>query len=749
MRKKVLTYRYMCIHDYYYYKLCVGVYKPSSASSLTTPSSTPSRRHSSTRTSLSTDAELAEIRVVQLIYENLQNNSIVESRDPNLASTMRNKCLELQGEGEGLAHLPQAAPSQIQLEMQTPGHPGKPHATEVSYNSLVLSWGKPQCGADSVQSYTITYRAVDDPPGRSHNQTASQPERTELTNLAAKTTYLFKVRAESAAGVSGPYSETSDPIETKCLHLDAAGLYSKTSVPIETRCLVRLADCKLSQIQLGGVKAYLLPTHETMRKSGILKFTVGQSQQHVPHKILMLVGTAGAGKTTLITAMANYIMGVDWEDEFRFKLISEDTAHDQTRSQTKCITAYTFHKDEGSPHPYTLTVIDTPGFGDTGGVEKNKKIVQQIKELLHLRGHEGIDQLHGIGFVTQAPMAPLTPTQRYVFDNVLSVFGKDVADNIFLMITFAADGQEPPVLDAVRAADFPFSNHFTLDNSAFCASKVQDDCDKNHKMHHWQLGRRRLEKFFDHFSGAHAQSLHLSREVLQEREQLEITLQDLQSQIRAELTKINELQQERQLLKGNEADVIAFKDFTYQVEVTKQRKVNLPVGQSTTNCLQCNYTCHCPCSCYKDGEKFKCSAMNNSGSLDATCSECPNQCSWKDHVNRSYRIEQYNEQETRLSDELKARYESAMTRKCQVESVIKEMEEELKEMNREVLQKTEEAKQSLQRLQEIALKPPADHFTKYIHTLIETEQQEALPRLSECKKALQKVQSMLKSIPKF
>ena len=655
---------------------------------------------------------------------------------------------------EGLARSPQAAaPTPIRLELQSLGCPGKPQVTEVTHNSISLSWDKPAQLGDvlDLQSYTITYHTKDDLPGRWHMQTASL-EHAELTNLAANTTYLFKVRAESAAGVSGPYSETSDPIETKCPHLAPAGPYSDH----ETRpCLVRLADKMIphcgqpSQILLGGEKVYLLPTHETMRKSGILKVTVGQSQQHVPHKILMLIGTAGAGKTTLITAIANYIMGVDWEDEYRFKLISEETAHDKTKSQTKCITAYTFHKDEGSPHPYTLTVIDTPGFKNTGELEINKKIVQQIKELLYLRGHEGIDQLDGIGFVTQAPMAPLTRTQQYVFDNVLSVFGKDVADNIFLMITFAADGQEPPVLDAARAADVPFSSHFTLDNSAFCASKAQDECDKNNKMHHWQVGRRRLEKFFDHFSGAHAQSLHLSREVLQEREQLEITLQDLQSQIRGELTKINELQQERQLLEGNEADLIAYKDFTYQVEVTKQRQVNLPAGQSTTNCLQCNCTCHSPCSCYKDGEKFKCSAMSNSGSLDATCSECPNQCSWKDHVNRPYKFEPYKEQEIRISDELKARCESAMTRKCQVESVIKKMEEELKEMNREVLQKTEEAKQSLQRLQEIALKPPADHFTKYIHTLIETEQQEALPRLNECKKALQKVQSMLKSIPKF
>ena len=662
--------------------------------------------------------------------------SILESRDKKLAETMKSdyssgSCLK-----EGLVG---------------PGRPGKPHATNVTHNSLVLSWEKPQYGADSVQSYTITYRARNDPPGRwitqSVTQTSqSQLEHAELTHLAAETVYHFKVRADNETEVSGPYSETSDTVETRSLvHLPMAGPSEPSS--IKTRDSVRLADkmipsCKSSEIPLGGMKVYLLPTHETMRKSGILKFTVWQSQQHAAHKVLMLIGTTGAGKTTMITAIANYIMGVDWKDKYRFKLISEETAHDQAPS----ITTYTFHKDEGSPLPYTLTVIDTPGFVNTEArVEQNKKIVTQIKELLYLRGHEGIDHLDGIGFITQAPMVQLTRTQQYVFESVLSVFGKNVADNIFLLVTFA-DAKQPPVLDAVKAAGVPFGGYFKLDNSAFCAnSGSSENLDENE----WRKGRKRLEEFFNHFSEARAQSLQQSREVLQEREQLEIMLQDLQSQIRARLAKINELQQERQLLQDSNADVNAYKDFTYQVEVIKHRKVDLPAGQSATICLQCNHSCHYPCPCYKDGEKFNCTAMNNPGSLDATCNECANQCSWKDHVNRPYRVEQYIELETRISDELKARYELAIARKGQTEATIEKMEEEWKEMDQEILQKTEEAKQSLLRLQEIALKPPADHFTKYMDTLIKSEQQETHACLNECNKALQKVQSMLKSIPRF
>ena len=119
--------------------------------------------------------------------------------------------------------------------------------------------------------------------------------------------------------------------------------------------------------------------------------------QQLLTRFLCWSGATGAGKTTLINAMANYIMGVDWEDEYRFKLISEETAHDQTKSHTSCITAYTFEYS-GSPLPYTLTVIDTPGFGTTAGLARDRQIVVQIKEFFTIRGDEGIDQLHGIGF---------------------------------------------------------------------------------------------------------------------------------------------------------------------------------------------------------------------------------------------------------------------------------------------------------------------------------------------------------------
>ena len=100
-----------------------------------------------------------------------------------------------------------------------------------------------------------------------------------------------------------------------------------------------------------------------------------------------MLGATGSNKTTLINAMVNYMMGVEWDDDFRFKLIDESADKSQAHSQTDLVTTYDLYEMKDSRLNYSLTVVDTPGFGDTRGLEQDTNLMQQIQDYFQCSVH--------------------------------------------------------------------------------------------------------------------------------------------------------------------------------------------------------------------------------------------------------------------------------------------------------------------------------------------------------------------------
>lgn len=457
----------------------------------------------------------------------------------------------------------------------------------------------------------------------------------------------------------------------------------------------------------------------------------------------MVVGATGAGKSTLINGLANYVMGVTWKDNFRFKVVANEGNRTQAESQTRDITAYTFHS--ASDFNFDLTVIDTPGFGDTGGIQRDKLIASQIKKFFAGKDRGGIDQLHGIGFVTQASLPRLTPTQKYIFDAVLSIFGKDIIDNIFLLITFA-DANDPPVLEAVKVAEIPYKESFRFNNSALFVSNVASSRTDFNSMF-WEMGYSSFADFFCHFSIAQARSLALTRAVLQEREQLETLIPGLQQQVKVGLSQLDVIQQEERILKQHEADIAANQNFTYELDVAKFNKIPKPYS-TTTTCIVCTFTCHENCAYPDDDSKRSCCAIGS----DGYCTVCPEKCYWQKHRNLPYIIEYYTVKEKRTYNNLKQRYESAKQGKEKVEEMMQIKEKKLADLQSAVYAIIEKVTNSIKRLDEIALKPNPLTEIEYLDLLIQTEEMEAKPgwdRRVKQYQAIRKDAELLKKVPKI
>ena len=265
----------------------------------------------------------------------------------------------------------------------------------------------------------------------------------------------------------------------------------------------RLAETMLytsEELSSGSPSIYHLRMREEMRRGAAMiarqsigkPYRIGRGEIE---KVFMVVGATGAGKSTLVNGMVNYLLGVQWNDEFRFKIITEESKASQAHSQTQYITAYTFHPMKGSAVPFAFTIIDTPGFVGTEGLESDKKITEQIKEFFSIAPPDGIDHLDGIGFVFPSSQPRLTPTQKYIFDSILSIFGNDVAKNIFMMITFA-DGQRPPILEAIKEANIPGGGEmfFKFNNSALFAEN-KDSSEWSFDEMFWKMGLSSFGKF--------------------------------------------------------------------------------------------------------------------------------------------------------------------------------------------------------------------------------------------------------------
>ncbi|KAM8726950.1 uncharacterized protein AB9X84_000821 [Acanthopagrus schlegelii] len=408
-----------------------------------------------------------------------------------------------------------------------------------------------------------------------------------------------------------------------------------------------------------------------------------------------------------------------------------------TNSQTSEVTVYKINHQEEFKIDHSLTIIDTPGFGDTKGIERDKQITEQLRNVFS--SNNGVSDIDAVCFVAQAALARL----KYVFDSVLSIFGKDVAENIRVLVTFA-DGKVPPVLEAIRASGVPCPTtkdglplHFKFNNSVLFADNKsseagsmreededESDNDENFDKMFWDMGTKSMKRFFVALNKMKTKSLTMTKEVLRERQRLETSVENLQVKVKLGLAKLEELKETSEKLKEHEAEISRNENFEFYVTVKKPVQKDISrSGYYIMNCQQCQQTCHYPCGIPNDADKAGCAAMGS----DGYCIQCPGKCHWSVHFNQKYSWEYTEVQEKRTIKELQEKYEQASKAKTPVEAMIAALKAEYERVQDEVGKLVESSTECLNRLKQIALKPDPLSTPEYIDMLIEGEKSEGKP----------------------
>ena len=359
----------------------------------------------------------------------------------------------------------------------------------------------------------INERGHSKPTSIAHER-SQNPEKTEDNSKSSSDS------SSSPDAIPEEPSDLKPPIEVVSTDSDDdpyASIYQR-----KLSCSVAEAFRDKSELYKSGHPSiyYLKPSEKISDSQPLRWFTIGKRNGDVKHKTILLVGATGSGKSTLVDAMVNYVLGVKWEDDFRFKIVPDEGNGNQAQSQTTFITSYTIHHTEGMAVPYSLTIIDTPGFGDTGGVKRDEEITRLIGQFL-TNEESSIHEINAICLVATSASARLTPTQNYIISSVLSLFGKDVMDHIRLLATFC-DGAFPPVVEACHQAGFPLKrNHSTGHLSGYCKFNnsvlyVNNETGGLDEVF-WSMADQSFKEFFSMLGHLSPKSLLQTKKVAQSR----------------------------------------------------------------------------------------------------------------------------------------------------------------------------------------------------------------------------------------
>lgn len=71
----------------------------------------------------------------------------------------------------------------------------------------------------------------------------------------------------------------------------------------------------------------------------------GNPIKDIDEKTIMLVGETGSGKSTLVDCMVNYVMGVHFDDPFRFTIVQLEEEESKIHAEVLVLTSTNKNSD--------------------------------------------------------------------------------------------------------------------------------------------------------------------------------------------------------------------------------------------------------------------------------------------------------------------------------------------------------------------------------------------------------------------
>ncbi|XP_077075329.1 uncharacterized protein LOC143726303 [Siphateles boraxobius] len=443
------------------------------------------------------------------------------------------------------------------------------------------------------------------------------------------------------------------------------------------------------------------------------KMTFGERDKTKPHKTILMLGETGTGKTKLINTMINYMLDVQREDKVWFEITDDQRDRTSIHSQTSSITVYGFYLRESKTD---LTIIDTPGYGDTRGVENDKEIAESLLSLI--KSAEGINEIDAVCLVIKATQTRLSDRELYIFDAVQSLFGSNIDENIVLLFTHSRGDIPKNILTAVKEDKIKCAKneqnqpvYFLFDN---CQGETFLEKNQMIQKQSWDLSFRGITGFLKFLDNIKPKTVKMTQDVLERRKWLEAKISDIKSHIQEIDCKQNELKQTQEDLEKHRKVVEENKNFEYEVEVSYKEKVDIDRSKASvaTCCSVCEENCQYLGWWDRNLPWF--SVMK-----DNHCTVCTNKCSSSKHVKEAKIYETKTKKEKRTNEDLKKKYDDNIIKVRDGEFLVKRLKEKLQTLEMEKIKLVIEAFHCVYALEMIALNTDSLNTLRHVYFLIE------------------------------
>ncbi|CAJ1069919.1 uncharacterized protein LOC117808790 [Xyrichtys novacula] len=473
-------------------------------------------------------------------------------------------------------------------------------------------------------------------------------------------------------------------------------------------------------IQRGSPAVYrLIPT--TAHVGSLTRMTLGQKDASKLNKTILFVGETGTGKSTLINALVNYAMGVKWEDNIWFEIVEDNKtasqSENQCESQTSDVTVYEIFGFEDQTLPYSLTIIDTPGYGDTGGIEHDDIVSQRLLDLF--RTEDGVHEINAVGLVLKASVNRLDDRQSYIFNSVLSLFGKNMEDSIVALITHSPGRQPKNVLKALEGAKIKCAKdnknqpvYFLFDN---CQKEDREE-DPDGLEHADEITKKGMGQFGEFLRRSEPKRLQVTVDVLNERETLKACIKNLRERVEFIEDKQKEIKEKEEALKKHKGEIEKNKDFKIPTTEIYKDKEKYDGGRKwytlwlaksgTLCCTKCEENCHDLCSL--SWTAGMCEVISNS-----RCTVCTGKCHQSQHVKDSWRYVTKTKTVMQTCEEMKDKFEAGMAGHAKAKSLLEILQIVMEELQKDKDKWLDEAFKHIIELETIALN--ADSLTVHEH----------------------------------